>query len=118
MTDIAELRHRLGLSQREFAERYRLSLHTVRGWEIGRAPKAGAAAILLELIAREPETIARILASDHAGVAADVTGRDPAIASSPRALPGTRKNSGRRVSPRSSTIASGQRPAGATPSGR
>lgn len=118
MTDIAELRHRLGLSQREFAERYRLSLHTVRGWEIGRAPKAGAAAILLELIAREPETIARILASDHAGVAADVTGREPAISASPTAFPGTTKISGRRVSPRSSTAASRQPPTAVTPLGR
>jgi putative transcriptional regulator len=63
MVDPKELRVRLGLSQSEFAHRYKLSLRTVQGWETRKIPRDGAAQLLLLLIEREPETIARILSS-------------------------------------------------------
>jgi putative transcriptional regulator len=60
------LRHRLGLTQVAFAERYHLSPRVVANWESGRDGLRGAAATLLTLIERDPETVARILSSGPA----------------------------------------------------
>jgi putative transcriptional regulator len=59
--DIRALRRRLGLSQPEFAARYQMSLRTLQNYEQGRDTPPASAMILLTLIDREPETIARIL---------------------------------------------------------
>ncbi len=56
------LRLRLGMTQAEFSRTYRLSVRTVQNWECGRDTPIGSAAVLLTLIEREPETIARLLA--------------------------------------------------------
>ena len=61
--DPRKIRERVGLSQAEFAARYRLSRDTVRGWEAGR-PLSGSARILLTLIDRAPDQIAGILAEE------------------------------------------------------
>jgi len=61
--DPKRIRERVGLSQAEFAARYRLSRDTVRGWEAGR-PLSGSARILLTLIDRAPDQIAEILAEE------------------------------------------------------
>jgi len=61
--DPKRIRERVGLSQAEFAARYRLSRDTVRGWEAGR-PLSGSARILLTLIDRAPDQIADILAEE------------------------------------------------------
>lgn len=61
--DIRAIREGLGLSQREFAMRFRLSLATVRDWEQGRYQPDQAARTLLRLIAREPAMVERTLRS-------------------------------------------------------
>jgi len=54
------IREALGLNVREFAERYRLPRRTVENWEQGR-PISWCATLLLTLIQRDPERIARLL---------------------------------------------------------
>jgi putative transcriptional regulator len=61
--DPKAIRTKLGLSQAEFARRFQLPYRTVQGWEIGRIPTSGTATVLLTLISREPETVARILSA-------------------------------------------------------
>ena len=52
--DVAEIRARQNLSQKAFAERYRLSLGTVRDWEQNRRSPDRAARVLLTLIDKKP----------------------------------------------------------------
>ena len=59
--DPAAIREKLGLSQREFAEAYHLSLATIRDWEQGRSQPDQAARTLLRLIAREPKLVEQTL---------------------------------------------------------
>ena len=61
MIDAKSLRARLGLSQRAFAARYKLSLRTVQGWETRQNPRDGASQLLLLLIDQAPDLIAEIL---------------------------------------------------------
>ena len=61
--DVKALRARLGMSQEAFAGRYGLDVATVRNWEQGRTKPEGPAAALLQLIDRDPEKIAELLAS-------------------------------------------------------
>ncbi|WP_342361996.1 helix-turn-helix domain-containing protein [Terrarubrum flagellatum] len=55
------LRWRLKLTQEEFAERYRIPLGTLRDWEQGRSEPDAPSRAYLEVIAREPEIVARAL---------------------------------------------------------
>jgi putative transcriptional regulator len=55
------VRLRLGLSQREFAARYRIPLGTLRDWEQNRKAPDQTAWAYLRVIAREPEVVARAL---------------------------------------------------------
>lgn len=59
--EIVELRTKLGLSQRAFAEGFQVPIGTVRGWEQGRRMPRGAASVLLTLIGRDPERIIKQL---------------------------------------------------------
>ena len=61
--DVKALRARLNISQEAFAGRYGLDVATVRNWEQGRTTPEGPAAILLQLIDRDPEGIVKLLAS-------------------------------------------------------
>jgi putative transcriptional regulator len=59
---IKALRRRLGMTQAEFAESYRLPITTLRDWEQQRSrPDAPARALLLA-IERDPENMRRLLA--------------------------------------------------------
>jgi transcriptional regulator with XRE-family HTH domain len=60
--DVAQLRRRLVLSQGGFAERYGLSLPTLRNWEQGARLPDAAARAYLTVIARDPDRVAAILA--------------------------------------------------------
>jgi putative transcriptional regulator len=51
------IRMTLGLTQEEFAERFGLSLATVRDWEQGRTEPDQASQTLLKLIARIPREV-------------------------------------------------------------
>lgn len=55
------LRRALGLSQEEFAARYRIPVGTLRDWEQGRFEPDAAARAYLTVIAREPEMVRKAL---------------------------------------------------------
>jgi putative transcriptional regulator len=58
---VRALRKKLGLSQAEFAARFHLPLGTVRDWEQGAHRPDKAAQVLLTVIARDPDAVARAL---------------------------------------------------------
>lgn len=60
-TDARLARHKLGLSQREFAAVIGTGVGTVRKWELGTRRPSGAARTLIEVIKREPKAVARAL---------------------------------------------------------
>ena len=49
------VRHRMGLSQAEFALRIEVSIETIRNWEQGKRSPTGAAKALLRLLDKAPE---------------------------------------------------------------
>jgi putative transcriptional regulator len=59
------IRRQLGLSQSEFAERFRLPLPTLRDWEQGRRVPDAAAISYLQVIRNERDAVIRALS--HAG---------------------------------------------------
>ena len=60
-TDAREARHKLGLSQRQFAAVIGTGVGTVRKWELGTRRPSGAARTLIEVIKREPKAVRRAL---------------------------------------------------------
>ncbi|MFY7960151.1 MAG: helix-turn-helix domain-containing protein [Elsteraceae bacterium] len=62
--DVAAVRKRLGLSQREFSSRYGLSLAVVRDWEQHRVRPDQAARTLLRVIDHNPDAVSNALASE------------------------------------------------------
>ncbi len=59
--DVKSLRKRLKMSQNEFAESFGISLGTLRHWERGDRNPQGPALILLNLVAKEPRVILKLL---------------------------------------------------------
>jgi len=59
------LRRALGLTQEEFAARYRIPLGTLRDWEQGRCEPDQPARAYLAVIARDPEGVRRALGEKH-----------------------------------------------------
>jgi putative transcriptional regulator len=57
------VRERIGMSQEEFAKALRIPLETVRNWELGRDYPDPAARSLLKILAKNPETAFKALAS-------------------------------------------------------
>jgi putative transcriptional regulator len=55
------IRRALGLSQEDFAARYRIPIGTLRDWEQGRAAPDQAARAYLTVIARDPDGVRRAL---------------------------------------------------------
>jgi putative transcriptional regulator len=60
---VRAIRDSLGLTQRAFAERFGFSVDTIRNYEQGHRAPAGPARVLLEVVAREPEAVARAIAA-------------------------------------------------------
>ena len=58
---VKTIREELGMTQRQFASAYHLSLATLRDWEQGRYLPDQAARTLLKLIARKPRLVERAL---------------------------------------------------------
>jgi putative transcriptional regulator len=58
---VRALRARLNLTQEQFAARFHLPLGTVRDWEQGAHRPDKAAQVLLTVIARDPDAVARAL---------------------------------------------------------
>ena len=64
-TDAREARHKLGLSQREFAAVIGTGVGTVRKWELGTRRPSGAARTLIEVIKAEPKAVRRAIAKSN-----------------------------------------------------
>jgi putative transcriptional regulator len=60
---VRALRKKLKLTQEEFATRFHLPLGTVRDWEQGAHRPDKAAQVLLTIIAKDPDAVARALES-------------------------------------------------------
>jgi putative transcriptional regulator len=60
---VRALRKKLKLTQQEFSARFHLPLGTVRDWEQGTHRPDKAAQILLTVIAKDPDAVARALKS-------------------------------------------------------
>jgi putative transcriptional regulator len=60
---VRALRQKLNLTQEEFAARFHLPLGTVRDWEQGAHRPDKAAQVLLTVIAKDPDAVARALES-------------------------------------------------------
>ncbi len=63
--DVRAIRTRLGMTQAEFAARFRVSVDTLRHWEQGKRQPEGPARAYLLVIDREPEAVLRALHSDR-----------------------------------------------------
>ncbi len=59
--NVRALRERLGLTQEEFARRYRVPLRSVQEWEQGRKHPAPGTMTLLLAISRKPKALADAL---------------------------------------------------------
>jgi putative transcriptional regulator len=59
--DVKAVRRKTNLTQRAFAERFGISLKTLRHWEQGLRVPEGPARVLLRVIEREPEAVTRAL---------------------------------------------------------
>lgn len=62
VSPVKVLRQRLGMTQAEFAEAFRLPISTLRDWEQRRSSPDAPARALLQAIEREPDTMRRLLA--------------------------------------------------------
>lgn len=60
-TDLKALRKKLGLTQREFAERYYIEIETLKSWEQGKRSPTDAVKLLLFLIEKMPLDIQKTL---------------------------------------------------------
>ena len=60
---VRALRQKLNLTQEEFAKRFHLPLGTVRDWEQRAHRPDKAAQVLLTVIAKDPDAVARALES-------------------------------------------------------
>lgn len=55
--EVAEARHRTGLSQAQFAEALGISKRTLQEWEQGRRSPSGAARTLIHIARRHPDVL-------------------------------------------------------------
>jgi putative transcriptional regulator len=61
--DPRQLRHRLNMTQEEFARAFGLNIWTLRDWEQHKAEPEGPARTLLRVIAQNPEVVRRAVAA-------------------------------------------------------
>jgi putative transcriptional regulator len=59
--DVSALRHRMGMTQEQFAARFGFSVATLRHWERGDRSPQGASLVLLNVIKRAPEAVQEAL---------------------------------------------------------
>jgi len=59
--DVARIRKKVSMSQRQFAAYFGVSVRTIQGWEQGRALPSGPARPFLKVIDREPAAVRRAL---------------------------------------------------------
>jgi len=61
--DVKNIRHKVGMSQNEFASSFGISASTLRHWERGDRSPRGPALVLLNVIAKEPDAVLKALSS-------------------------------------------------------
>jgi putative transcriptional regulator len=59
--DVKRVRMKVGMTQTQFAAAFGIGLGTLRHWERGDREPKGAALVLLNMLAKEPKTVLRIL---------------------------------------------------------
>jgi putative transcriptional regulator len=59
--DVAAIRKKTGMTQERFAQRFGVSVNTLRHWEQGTRYPEGPARTLLKVIDKEPEAVERAL---------------------------------------------------------
>jgi len=59
--EVAQARHKSGLSQAQFAEVLGISKRTVQEWELGRRSPSGAAQALIRIAKRHPDVVREAL---------------------------------------------------------
>ncbi len=59
--DVARIREKVKMSQRQFAAYFGVSVRTVQEWEQGRSVPSGPSRTLLIVIDREPQAVRRAL---------------------------------------------------------
>lgn len=59
--DVRHVRHRLNMTQKEFAQSFGFSVYSIRNWEQGKRQPEGSARALLTVIDKEPEAVRRAL---------------------------------------------------------
>jgi putative transcriptional regulator len=59
--NVQRVRHNVGMTQTQFAATFGIGLGTLRHWERGDREPKGAALVLLNMLAKEPKTVLRIL---------------------------------------------------------
>jgi putative transcriptional regulator len=60
--DVKAIRQQMGLSQSAFANRFGLSLYTLRNWEQGKRQPDPAARAYLTVIEKAPDIVTKVLA--------------------------------------------------------
>ena len=63
VSPVAEARHKVGLSQQEFAKLLGVSPRTLQEWEQGRRQPSGAAKSLIMIAIKHPEILKEVLAA-------------------------------------------------------
>jgi putative transcriptional regulator len=61
LTEAADARHKLGISQSEFADMIGVSVRTLQDWEQGRRQPSGAAKALIMVAKASPATVRKAL---------------------------------------------------------
>ncbi len=61
--DVKAIRSKVGMTQREFAASFGISLGTLRHWERGDRQPQGPARVLLSVLSKKPGVVLDVLAS-------------------------------------------------------
>jgi len=61
--DVKNIRAKIGMTQNEFASAFGISVSTLRHWERGDRVPHGPALVLLNVVAKEPQTVLKVLSN-------------------------------------------------------